>query len=56
MVPRYRMYGTVFHTTVPASTKYEALGKELIDYNTKKHTTRSDMERVKIWNGVTASD
>ena len=45
MVPRYRMYGTVFHTTVPSTR----LGKELIDYNTKKHTTRSDMERVKIW-------
>ena len=34
------------------------LGKELTDYNTKKtHNTLSfDMERVKIWNGVTASD
>ena len=30
------------------------IGKEQ-DYNTKKHITRSDMERVTIWNDVTAS-
>jgi len=34
-----------------------ALGMELTDYNAKKtQHTCSDMERVKIWNGVTASD